>query len=611
VGVLCGAWAAFFAFFVATIEFLNDHFGRISPARQIVRYGELPFRDYFDPGYYLTEFSSAAVQRLLGDNLLGEALLNGAFMATGTVVVLVLARRLSRSTIIGCAAAIAAMLAMPRAYDYDKVLFYPLGLLLCWRYLERRRTLDLVVLGAGIVVAALYRYDSGVYLWLAAAAVIVLFHGPDRTGGLRAVGVLTLSAAACAAPALVFVQLHGGLADAVDQMVTYGIRESEPLQLVAFDPPPPPASRIHVRWTADVDAALRQRLAAAWGLVDEVPQGDPGDRTWAYTLSDSSAERIRTLVSDPRVEDTNGIDRQRFSLPVEPLWTRMRRSVPLLRSHLRGDLFDSRGAAVLFWLLWALPLAAIVLLVRRRHEPDAAQLASLVVLCIVLNLFIMRPPVGARIGGMAGPHAVLAAWLTAEAIRAGWMWRVMAAAVLMFVISALSEVGEWPRRLAGTSFRPRAIERTLTQLAEPGSPAFASPPIGALADYVRRCTAPSDRVFATWFAPDLYFFAQRPFAGRVVAAFSAHWSDARFVERTLASLKSRQVPLVVIQLSTYDVFRASYPTLDAYFQSAYGTAGEMSADGVSGQPVYRILARTTRVSQGTDARTGLPCFGSS
>lgn len=37
-------------FSLGTYVFSDDHFGRISPGRQISRYGELPFRDFFDPG---------------------------------------------------------------------------------------------------------------------------------------------------------------------------------------------------------------------------------------------------------------------------------------------------------------------------------------------------------------------------------------------------------------------------------------------------------------------------------------------------------------------------------------------------------------------------------
>ena len=76
-------WVAALAFCLRTLTLLDDQFGRISPGRQILVFGELPFRDYLDPGYFLTEFSSAAVQWLFGQNLLGELLLNAVFIATG------------------------------------------------------------------------------------------------------------------------------------------------------------------------------------------------------------------------------------------------------------------------------------------------------------------------------------------------------------------------------------------------------------------------------------------------------------------------------------------------------------------------------------------------
>ena len=49
---------------------------RLARARQIAMYGDVPFRDFFDPGYFLTLYASAFVERALGDNLLGEMLLN-------------------------------------------------------------------------------------------------------------------------------------------------------------------------------------------------------------------------------------------------------------------------------------------------------------------------------------------------------------------------------------------------------------------------------------------------------------------------------------------------------------------------------------------------------
>jgi hypothetical protein len=65
-------WVVAFLLIIATCILTNDHFDRISRARQVARYGDLPFRDFFDPGYFMSVLASAALQRLLGDRLLDE-----------------------------------------------------------------------------------------------------------------------------------------------------------------------------------------------------------------------------------------------------------------------------------------------------------------------------------------------------------------------------------------------------------------------------------------------------------------------------------------------------------------------------------------------------------
>ena len=118
-------WVVAFVYTLTTYTFTDDHFDRISRARQIARYGELPFRDFFDPGYFLTEFLSAAVQRLAGDNLLGEMLLTSAFIATGAVVVMLLVRRVAPSAASAAVITVLVIVASPRPYDFDKFFFYP------------------------------------------------------------------------------------------------------------------------------------------------------------------------------------------------------------------------------------------------------------------------------------------------------------------------------------------------------------------------------------------------------------------------------------------------------------------------------------------------------
>ena len=64
--VFLGAVVGFFCFYGSS----NDHFDRLARARQIAMYGDVPFRDFFDPGYFLTLYSSALMIRVFGDNML-------------------------------------------------------------------------------------------------------------------------------------------------------------------------------------------------------------------------------------------------------------------------------------------------------------------------------------------------------------------------------------------------------------------------------------------------------------------------------------------------------------------------------------------------------------
>src|SRR5262245_27217526 len=218
------AFAAFCAFFLY-YHVNNDHFDRLARARQIATYGDVPFRDFFDPGYFLTLYASALVERLFGDNLIGEMLLNVAAMTAGTVLVFVLATRASGSLLWGLFGAGLVVLAEPRGYDYDKVFFFPLGLWACWRYVDRQTVATLVSLAAVIVVAGLFRYDSAVYLGVTAIMTLTVIHANDwRVAGQR-LATLAVAVLIFAAPALVFIQMTAGLGDAFTQVVTYAKRE--------------------------------------------------------------------------------------------------------------------------------------------------------------------------------------------------------------------------------------------------------------------------------------------------------------------------------------------------------------------------------------------------
>ena len=83
----------------------------------------------------------------------------------------------------------------------------------------------------------------------------------------------------------------------------------------------PPGGRVHVRWQASVDSALRQQLEVQHRLADPEPLGD---RTWRYDLIDPRTETIRAIVNDPAVADTHDINREGYALDAAAVRTSRR-----------------------------------------------------------------------------------------------------------------------------------------------------------------------------------------------------------------------------------------------------------------------------------------------
>lgn len=495
-------------FSLATFQLHNDHFGRISPARQIAVYGELPFRDYFDPGYFMAEIASAGLQRLLGDNLLGELLLTTSFIAAGSLIVLLLGARMSGSTAAGAAAAALTLLSMPRPYDYDKCLFYPLGILLCWRYVDRQSSQRIWLLAAGLVAGALFRYDTGVFIGAAALVTIAVVHAGTPDALARRLALFVAAVVCLGLPYLIYLQVNGGVFDALDQMWTYARREG-----------------------------AGTRLASVTSL------------SWLL------------------------------------------KGVPLVAGVVLA--LDARAMAV--------------------SRDSAARVGGLLAMAVMLNIFILREPVVARLGGIVAPAAILSIWL------AGRAWRVPAAfprracqgIVLVFLALAtwsLSSAGDWNTRLV-TELRPRRVRDLVALLATtpPNRELASARQLGGVVDYLQDCTRPTDRVFAAGFHPELFFLAQRGFAGGMAAAFGRHWSEPRFERRSLEILESQPVPVVIGETARFVEFRDQYPLLAEYFGTRFRIAGETSFGNPEG-PRYTVLVDRRRTPTRIDERSSLPCF---
>ena len=525
VALLCILWLAAFLFTVSSFVFYNDYFDRISRARQIARYGEWPFRDFLDPGYFMTEFVSAGLQLLLGDSLLGDVLLSSVCIATGTVLVAALSLQASRSLIAAVAVSLLALLALPRGYDFDKVLFYPFVLALCWRYVDVPGAKRLWILAAGVVVAALFRYDTAIYAVAAAVVAFVVVHAGDWRMLWRRLGLLAGAVTCLSLPALAFLQLTAGVPAVVDQVVTYAVREGA------------------------------------------------GTR----------------IVTSPAISLDTGV------------WT-----------------FENANA-LLYYLFQALPLAGVLILLvkgwsRSTSRNEIAKVATLSVLCLILNVFILRHPIAARAGGMIGPAAILASWT----VRSVWQVRGPAARLLLrtgsvvvlgLFVWSLSTAAVWKERLTPDLASPSRFTRLLKTAAAspPDADIIGSRALTALALYVRECTRPDDRILVTLFAPEIAFFAQRGFAGGLAALHGVHWSEPRFQQRSLQHLTAYP-PALIIQRSGGTDFREIYPILARYISEHYRSVGTTESLVGPGPENLLLLVRNDRSASATHSASALPCF---
>jgi 4-amino-4-deoxy-L-arabinose transferase-like glycosyltransferase len=193
-----------------TIDFTNDHFVHLSRARQILL-GELPVRDFFDPGLPLHYFASAAALALSGQNLLGEAMLTVTLVALGAALTFYLAARLSGSMLLALLATFIAVVLFPRLYNYPKVFLYPLALVSVWHYANRRTTGASILLGVVTALATLFRLDHGLYVAIAVAAALVLANLDQPRMLPASFARVAAAGAVLVLPFFVFVQMNAGI----------------------------------------------------------------------------------------------------------------------------------------------------------------------------------------------------------------------------------------------------------------------------------------------------------------------------------------------------------------------------------------------------------------
>jgi hypothetical protein len=196
-----------------------------------------------------------------------------------------------------------------------------------------------------------------------------------------------------------------------------------------------------------------------------------------------------------------------------------------------------------------------------------------------------------------------------------WPLRVSAAGVLLLAVKSLAVAGDFGDRAAWLVGDGQSMARARGAWNEVAARLGASPPAEfwagdtgpvsmRFAKYLRRCTASSDRLLVLWFAPEIYYNADRLMAGRHLYYFTAFRDVEDEQRRELDKVVRSAPPIVLANGANYDAAIDAFPALMRYIGSTYTTAAAFAEDGDR----YTLLIRRDSPSPHTDPVTGWPCY---
>jgi hypothetical protein len=620
--------------------FDNDHFPQLVRSIAMLD-GERPIRDFTDAELRSlwpapTYSTSALAQRIFGRSLRSEALLTVGMLSIGSAGLFLVSARLASAILPAFVATILAVALRPALYNYPKIVLYALAVAAMLGYARRPTNLRLMMLGLVVGIGALFRHDHGVYLGIASAALVVLMHGRHV---LRSMAVLAVTCALMLLPGITLAQIDGGFMRYLHESLELSRQEasrttnagvrfivdpSQPL-LRHLDAARPPAPRIAVRWVPALTPELRRRAEAELGLLDPIRRTDASN--WSYALEDTSRTHLGVIVGDARVRDTDGIDRARFVLtappPPGPGWT-----AELLRWRIAPGIFRSENALPwLYVVAWGVLLYAAFCALRPSRylsmaAPDVSLAAfrAVCVLAAIMLIALLRNPNPSRLADVSVPVTMLGSFLLAGIVRST-RWRavptrlvVITALTLLLLISgsAIVVLGDVVHQIEVANLtdvtRARRQWNDVSEMlgALPSSLRGIDEDMRRASAYLRRCTRPTDRIFLAENLPEIFYFADRPFAAGQVRYFSNFYSSPEQQGEAIERWRNQVVPIALTQPAPRfaDEFATDYPLLTEYLRGRYHNVGRLTVE--QGTTVDVWVEGTQR--RPLDGETGLPCF---
>lgn len=271
IAALIGLFA--FAFRILTLRDLpNDHYLYLSAAQQILL-GDLPDRDFVEPGMLLQFLISAAGQAVApGPST--EAILTAGFLAVAAVATWLGVLWLTGSVVAGISAALLQVVIEPRLYSFPKILVPAVLLVLVVRYARRPSGPPLILLAVWVVTAFLFRHDIGMYAGVA-AVVGVAMAARTPASAARAGAALSIAVLLLLLPYFLYLEWAGGVVEHVHGSIEFGKAEAHQFRfdwpVLGFGASGPSDSALP--WSRDDAAAFLFYCAYALPLVSTLLLG--------------------------------------------------------------------------------------------------------------------------------------------------------------------------------------------------------------------------------------------------------------------------------------------------------------------------------------------------
>ena len=295
------------------------------------------------------------------------------------------------------------------------------------------------------------------------------------------------------------------------------------------------------------------------------------------------------------------------------------------RTALRLDEIDWGHDARLFYGYYLLPIAMLACFAidwRRHRRVEPAVVVPLAALALVINVGFLRDPLAVRLPDAAVLPALCGAWLAGRGLQASTRWRRVTAVSLLAIVTALATssiiiVGNVRENLnrtdlgRGLLYAPTVLRQRTAELQERFAlrhiPSDRVTALVPFFEYLDRCTTVEHRLFVAGYAPELFTYARRLFAGghgQFIQGYQVSASGTAADRRT-AGTSVRVVCLDAERRGT--AMAGGVSDVDAFIRANFEPMTEISL-GDNG--TIRVLVRTgaDAVRTGTDKTTGWACY---